>query len=714
MQQHFRTCNLCEAMCGLVIEHEDGQVKSIKGDKEDPFSKGFICPKAVALQDIYNDPDRLKKPLKKENGDWKEISWDQAFDEVSEKLKQIKDKHGSDALAMYQGNPTVHNYGSMLFSRKLSDALRIKNKFSASSVDQLPHHMTSQFMFGHSLLIPIPDIDRTQYFLVMGANPLVSNGSIMTAAGMPKRIKALQERGGKMVVIDPRKSETAAKADEHYYIKPGADALMLLGMLNVVFEQNLTDLKLSDHVKGFDEVKNLVKEFKPEYVEQLTGFKAEDIIKIAKDFCKASSAVCYGRMGLSTQEYGSLCQWLGNLLNIVTGNFDSPGGALFNTPALDIVKSTGPKGTYRKFNRWQSKVRKLPEFNGELPSAVIAEEILDAGDHGIKAMITSAGNPVLSTPNGSRLDEAFRQLDFMVSIDIYLNETTRHADYILPPTTGLETDQYDIIFNLFAVRNVAKYSEALFPPSEGAKHDWEIFKSLGDRIAPSGSGIASAMENFKTPQRILDMGLRIGPYGHFKKGLTLKKLKKNPHGIDFGPLKPSVPGRLFTVDQKIDLAPELFVGDLKRLKNNIKDGAKENAGFDLSLIGRRHLRSNNSWMHNSERLVKGGDRCTLLMNPLDAEKRGLGDKQKIEVASRVGAVQVVLQVSEEVMPGVVSLPHGWGHNRKGLGIKVAAEHAGESINDLTDHLLIDELTGNAAFSGVPVSVTSLEESNGNE
>ncbi|MEL7005907.1 MAG: molybdopterin oxidoreductase family protein, partial [Bacteroidota bacterium] len=477
-------------------------------------------------------------------------------------------------------------------------------------------------------------------------------------------------------------------------------------ILNVIFAEDLVKLPLKDCVNGLDQLKSAIKDFSPAYVEEVSGFKAENVIKIARDFSNATSAVCYGRMGLSTQEYGGLCQWLGNVLNVVTGNFDSPGGALFNTPALDVVKTTGPKGTMRKFNRWQSKVRGLPEFNGELPSAAMAEEILDAGEHGIKAMITSAGNPVLSTPNGTRLDEAFEKLDFMVSIDIYLNETTRHADYILPPTTGLETDQYDIIFNLFAVRNVAKYSEALFKPSEGAMEDWQIFKSLADRLAPSKGIIKGAVDKMKTPERILDLGLRSGPYGHFKGGLTLKKLKNSPHGIDFGPLQPSLPGRLFTSDKKIDLAPEIFIEDLARLAANVKKDQGQSTGSELSLIGRRHLRSNNSWMHNSERLVKGGDRCTLLMNPLDAEKRELEDKQEVEVRSRVGSVRVSLEVSEEVMPGVVSLPHGWGHHRKGVGWKVAANHAGQSINDLTDHLMVDELTGNAAFSGVPVQVES--------
>lgn len=688
-------------MCGIVITHENGEIKSIKGDKEDPFSKGFICPKAVALQDIYTDLDRLKKPLKKINGQWNEISWDQAIDEVGEKLLEIKKKHGNSAIGVYNGNPSVHNYGTMLFNSYLVRALGIKNKFSATSVDQLPHHMASQFMFGHALLIPIPDIDRTDFFLVLGANPMVSNGSLMTAAGMPKRIRALQERGGKMVVIDPRRSETAEKADQHFHINPGADVFLLMGMIHVILKEDLHEFEnLKKNTKDFDDLKSLLLDFDLNLVELNTSISVADVEKLARDFAEAKSAVCYGRMGVSTQQHGSLCQWLINVLNCITGNFDRAGGALFNTPAVDVVKNTAAKGTMRKFNRWQSKVRKLPEFGGELPVATLAEEILEAGDDRIRAMITSAGNPVLSTPNGQKLDKALESLDFMVSIDIYLNETTRHADYILPPTTGLETDHYDLIFNLFAVRNVAKYSEPLFDGAPDSKQDWQIFKALKKRIRSEKSLTKRWFENWSTPKRLLNLALLSGPYGLFKGGLNLRKLRNKKHGIDLGALQSSVPKRLFTKDKKIDLVPYYFKKGIEEL---LKQNEESSAG-GLRLIGRRHLRSNNSWMHNTERLVKGGERCTLLMHPDDAKERGLENALSVKVASRVGEVQAALEISDEIMRGVVSLPHGWGHNRKGIKMKTAQEHAGVSVNDLTDELFIDQLSGNAALSGVEVKV----------
>lgn len=705
MPVHYRTCNLCEAMCGLEIDHQDGAIKSIKGDSQDPFSKGYICPKAVALQDIYQDPDRLRKPLKKVNGSWEEISWEAALAEVAERLSSIKKHYGKQALGVYQGNPNVHNLGSMLYNSQLVRALGIRNKFSATSVDQLPHHMASQHMFGHSLLIPIPDIDRTDFFLVLGANPMVSNGSLMTAAGMPKRIRALQERGGKMVVIDPRRSETAQKADEHHFIKPGGDVYLLLGLLKVILDQGLEDAGvITAHSRGLEALRPLITAWEMPELAALCGIEEGAIHSLAQDFARAERAVCYGRLGVSTQQHGSLCQWLINLLNCLTGNFDRAGGALFNKPAVDIVRQLGPKGTMRQFNRWQSKVRGLPEFNGELPVATLAEEILEAGEDGIKAMITIAGNPVLSTPNGQKLDKALASLDYMVAIDIYLNETTRHADIILPPATGLETDHYDLIFNLFAVRNTAKYSPALFAKAAGAMYDWEIVKELITRIRPPKSVLQRWFFNWANPQRLLNLGLLSGPYGLLKGGLSLAKLKKNPHGLDLGALEPQVPKRLFTQDHKIDLAPAIFTSALQALQTNTAQASSASA---LALINRRHLRSNNSWMHNSERLVKGGDRCTLLMHPADAATRQLADKQLVSISARVGTVEATLQITDEVMPGVVSLPHGWGHQREGVGWQVAAAHPGVSVNDLTDEQLVDPVSGNAAFSGVPVEVAAV-------
>jgi anaerobic selenocysteine-containing dehydrogenase len=697
---HHRVCNICEAMCGIEVKHDGRNVISIKPDKNDPFSQGHICPKATALQDIYEDPDRLKKPVKKTELGWEQISWDEAFDEIGRRITEIRTRHGNDSVALYLGNPTVHNYGAMLFHEKLINALNTRNLFSATSVDQLPHHFASNFMFGHSLLIPIPDIDRTNHMIIMGANPLTSNGSMMSAAGADKRLKKIQQRGGKVIVIDPRRSETAKMADEHYFISPGTDVFLLLSMLHVIFEKQLVQLgKNEKHVQGLEKLKIVLGSYTPENVSPYVGISASSIKKLVIEFVETEKAVCYGRMGLSTQAHGGLCQWLINVLNIVTGHFDNEGGAMFTTPAVDPLMI---KSSMNHFARWKSRIRGLPEFKGELPVSVLAEEIIEEGTGQIKCLITNAGNPVLSTPNGRKLDDALESLEFMVSIDIYINETTRHADIILPPTTGLEVDHYDLVFNSLAVRNNAKYSPALFEPEPGSLHDWQIFKKLAQAI----SGKNSFMDKLTSPTRLLDLALRIGSFGFLStKGLSLKKLIKNQHGIDLGPLQPQVPKRLKTPNKKVDLAPTVFLNQLEKIKLPKEDTHHRT----YKLVGRRHVRSNNSWMHNSRRLMKGKNRCTLLMNPKDVDSSGIKENEEVRVVSAVGEVVLPVEFTDEMMPGVVSIPHGYGHNREGSQIRVAEAHTGISINDLMDPEHIDELTGNAAFSGQSVRVLSLKD-----
>ena len=721
-QTHYRTCNLCEAMCGIVVEYEGQEILAIRGDKDDPFSQGHICPKATALADIYHDPDRLKRPLRRTPTGWEPIGWEEAFDAVVEGIQRVQQTYGRSALGVYQGNPNVHNVGSLLYSPPFVRALRTKNRFSATSADQLPHHFAAEFMFGHSLMLPIPDVDRTTFLLMLGANPLASNGSIMTAPGIKKRLQALQKRGGTLVVVDPRRTETAVLADQHYFIKPGTDALLLLGLLHVILADGLANPgELAAISDGLDQIEAVAAQYPPERVAPSTGIPAEQIRQLAHDFCAAETAVCYGRIGVSTQPFGGLCHWLINLINFVTGNLDQPGGAMFTTPAIDIVGISSLRGGGReRFGRWHSRVRQLPEFGGELPVAALAEEILTPGDGQIRGLITIAGNPVLSTPNGTQLDDALADLDFMVAIDIYLNETTRHAHIILPPTTGLETEHYDLVFHALAVRNTAKYSPALFPPADGAMHDWQIFQALRHRLEgrPDRSRQANKIDFARRlpPHKILDLGLRYGPYGRHgvngrslaaagQPGLKLPALKRQPHGVDLGPLQPMLKRRRLTANGRIQLAPEPLVNDLARLDAFLENSPSPNG--HLQLIGRRQLRSNNSWMHNSPRLMRGKDRCTLLIHPQDAAHRQIEEGELVCVRSRVGQINLPAELSEEMMPGVVSIPHGFGHGRSGIQLQVAQANPGASINDLTDHEAIDELTGNAAFSGVLVEVGKL-------
>src|SRR5688572_12794592 len=610
---HYRNCNICEAICGVEISVLPDQRLDIRGDKDDPFSRGYICPKAVALQDFHYDKDRLKHPVRRTADGWQRITWDEAFAEVAGNLKRIRAQHGRDSLATYLGNPSVHNYGVMLFAPGFIRSLKSRNRFSATSVDQLAHHLASYLMFGHQLLLPIPDLDRTQFFLILGANPAVSNGSLMTAPGMSRRLQEIRQRGGKVVLVDPRFNETARLADQHLFIRPGTDVLLLLALLHVVFAEELVRTgPLAAFTKGIERVRDLVAAFPPERVAPITGIEAQEIRRLAREFAAAEAAVCYGRIGVSTQEFGGVCQWLITVLNSVTGNLDRPGGAMFTLPAFDPItapSSLAPRGS---FARRHSRVRKLPEFTGEFPVAALAEEILTEGNGQVKALVTIAGNPVLSTPNGRELDRAFASLEFMVSIDFYINETTRHAHIILPPTSPLERGHYDLAFHLLAVRNTTKFSPPLFQHEADSRHDWEILVELQTRIENDGFRgrvKRNVMKQFLGPERMLDLGLRFGPHGArfnpFSKGLTLRKVKKAVHGIDLGPLTSCLPGRLRTADKRIELAPEVLVKDVERVKSRFPATAVHETNGELLLIGRRHLRSNNSWMHNSERLVKG-------------------------------------------------------------------------------------------------------------
>jgi len=704
-ETHYRSCNLCEAICGIEIRVEEGRIASIRGDRADSFSRGHICPKAVALQDIHNDPDRLRHPVRRTAaGDWERISWEAALDETAERIRGIQNNHGRDAIGVYLGNPNVHNWGSLLYGPPLLRSLRTINRFSATSVDQLPHHVAATLMFGHKLLLPVPDIDRTKYLLVLGANPVVSNGSMMTAPGFKKRLEELRQRGGRLVVVDPRRTETASVADRHHFIRPGSDALLLMALLHVILGEGLEVTgRLAEICDSLETVRTLAEHFSPERAARATGIASDDIRGIARDFAAAPSAVCYGRMGVSTQAFGGLCQWLINVLNVVTGNLDRPGGAMFTRPAVDLVASTG-RG---RLGRRTSRVRGLPEFGGELPVAALAEEILTEGPGQIRGLMTVAGNPVLSTPNGVQLEGALTGLDFMVAIDFYLNETTRHCDIILPPTAALEHDHYDLVFNLLAVRNIAKYSPAVFQPAADARHDWQILAELNRRLGggPPTVRFKRWLSAVLGPRRTLDLGLRFGPYGTglrpFGRGLSLKKLERAPHGLDLGPLEPCLPGRLRTPERRIELAPEAYVNDLNRLRKVLDGKAADDA---LLLIGRRQLRSNNSWMHNYARLMGGRDRCTLLMHPDDAADRGLDDSRLVAVVSTAGRIEAPLELSDEVMRGVVSLPHGWGHDRPGTQITTARQHPGASLNDVTDDRTVDALSGNAVLSGVPVRV----------
>ncbi len=706
---HFGTCTLCEAMCGIEVKHDGEKVLSIKGDKNDPFSKGYICPKATALQDLYEDPDRLRQPVERTGDGWKEISWTEALDKVAAGIQTLQKTHGQNSLGIYLGNPNVHNMGSMLTTKHLLTSLKSRSRFSATSIDQLPHHVVCIHLFGHMLRIPVPDVNRTQHMLIIGGNPLASNGSIMTAPNMRQKIKDIKARDGKVVVIDPRRTETAELSSEHHFIRPATDVLLLLAMLNEIYLQGFAKTEASNTsnraaalAPEIERIATFAQDYSAESVAGITGISAAEIKRLVKEYCEAESAVMYGRMGVSVQAFGLLSQYLIMVMNIVTGRLDEVGGLMFPDPAVDLVNNTGPGYLAKRLSR----VKKLPDFNGDYPVAAMADEMLvpneGEGEGQIKGFINVAGNPVLSTPNGEKLDTALSQLEFMVSVDYYINETSRHAHIILPPVSPLEREHYDLTFNGFAVHNVAKYSPALFAKKPNEKHDWEITLELAKRLnknAPLATKVERWLTKVLGPKFLLGQGLKRGPYPQ----VSLKEMKKNPHGIDLGPLQSMLPRGLKHKDKKIHLNVDFYQADLDR----VKDMMEQYNDSQILLIGRRHVRSNNSWLHNSQRLVKGKSRCTLMLHPETAKQQGVEQGQLVKVTSRVGSVNIEAEITDELMPGVVSIPHGWGHGRKGVKQKIAQANAGVSVNDLTDDTLIDTLCGNAAVNGVPVTLEAV-------
>jgi anaerobic selenocysteine-containing dehydrogenase len=703
-------CNLCEAICGLELTIEDRpagpKVTSIRGNPDDPLSRGHICPKGVALADVYEDPDRLRHPIKRvgrgADAEWVEISWDEALDLTADGLAATINEHGRNALGVYLGNPNAHSLGAQTHGVQMVKGFRTRNKFSASSVDQVPHQFVAWQLFGHQLLIPIADLDRTSYFLVFGANPMASNGSLMTVPDFPNRLRELRQRGGRMVVLDPRRTETAKVADEHHFVRPASDAVVLLSMLHVLFEEDLTTPPA--YVEGLESVRLAVADITPEHAAEASGVPAGEIRRITREFAAADGAAAYGRIGLSTQGFGSICQWAIQCLNILTGNFDREGGVLFPEPAVDIVgKAIVGRGHH---DVWRSRVRGIPEFAGELPVSVLSEEIETPGEGQVRAVLTVAGNPVLSTPDGRRLAAALSGLDFMAAVDIYLNETTRHADVILPPTTALEREQYDLVFHTFAVRNTARFTPAVFEKAEGAMHDWEIFREIALRTAARldkkksmAKALTERVSLSVSPSTLVTTLLLTG------RRTTMRALRQHPEGVDLGPLRPTMPERLQTKDKLIHLAPDRIIADLGRLRETIAT-QRGNAPADgeLVLIGRRHQRDNNSWMHNSERLTKGKPRHQLLMHPDDLATHGLTDGTRVRISSRVGEVTTEVRGTDDMMPGVVSLPHGYGHQAPGMRVSRASLVEGVSINDLTDPDRLD-ISGNAALNGVPVTVS---------
>ncbi|NUK71387.1 molybdopterin-dependent oxidoreductase [Streptomyces lunaelactis] len=726
----LRICPLCEATCGLTLTIEGTRVTGARGDRDDVFSRGFICPKGASFGELDSDPDRLRSPLVRKDGELREASWQEAFDEVAARIRPLIEEYGPNAVGVVLGNPNVHTMAGALYPPVLLSLLRTRNLFTASTLDQMPKHVSSGLLFGDPVAIPVPDLDRTDHLLLLGANPFDSNGSLCTAADFPGKLKALRRRGGTLTVVDPRRTRTAQLADRHIAIRPGADALLLAALAQVLFEEKLTDLgALEAHVEGVGDVEEAVREFTPEAVAAACDMDPEEIRTIARELAAAPTAAVYGRVGSSTVEFGTLTNWLVDVLNVLTGNLDRPGGALFPLSATDRAPRPAAPGKGFALGRWASRVSGHPEAKSELPMAALAEEIDTPGDGRIRAVISLAANPVLSAPDGDRLDRALAGLDFMVSVDPYLNETSRHADVILPPPPPSQSSHFDFAFNAFAVHNQVRYTPAAIPLEEGrlgeseiqarlvlavgglhgaepsAVDDMVIERTLTKAVADPHSPVhgqdvkelTARLTGRTGPERRLDMMLRLGPYD-----LSLEALLASPHGIDLGPLRPRIPRLLKTRSGHIELLPAPIAADLPRLRR-----ALEERPGALLLVGRRHLRSNNSWMHNVATLNGGSNRCTLQIHPVDAARLGIEDGAAVRITAEGGELEAPVEITDAVRTGVVSLPHGWGHDRPGTRMSVAAARPGVNVNQLLDGSRLDPLSGTAVLNGFPVELSPL-------
>lgn len=688
---HARTCHLCEANCGVLVEVQGRTVVSIKGNPDHVLSRGHICPKATALADLQDDPDRLRRPVKRVGDGWQEIEWDTALAEIGARMAQVMQSGGHPA--MYMGNPNAHNYATGTQTGTLRKAMKLRTLYSASTLDQIPHQLIQMWMYGHNALFPIPDVDRTQFMLIIGGNPLASNGSVWTVPDVKKRLKAVQQRGGQVVVIDPRRTETAKIADAHHFIRPGTDTALLMGLLKALDEAGLVNPGRLERMldEGWAAAWDAIRGFDVPTLATHCGIAEPVIRDLAATLGNGEPAIVYGRMGVSVTQAGTLNLWLIQLLNIATSNLDREGGVMFSSPVVDLVAGAGP-GTY---DRFRSRIGDRPEVISEFPSALLPEEIATPGEGQIKALVVVCGNPVLSSPGA--WGDALPLLDLMVSIDMYVTETSAHAHYILPPCGPLEKDHYPLLLGPIAIRNYADYSAPTLPMEEGSKADWEIVAELARAILAARG---EAVPNIVPPRTVLASMLARSDYS-----VTLEELEANPNGRDFGPHVQRLPERLQTPGKRIACAPPLCLEALEQWRAELAD----TPGDSLLLIGRRHVRSNNSWMHNAPRLAKGPDRCTAMVHPDDAAARGLADGDQVRITSRVGSVELAVQVSDDVMRGVVSVPHGFGHGKPGTRLSVAGKRPGVSLNDLTDPQAMDPISGNAVLNGTPVTLERVEQ-----
>jgi len=703
-------CRVCEPLCGMVATVSDGELVQVRPDADHPLSAGFACPKGIAMAEVHNDPDRVLHPLKRQpNGSFERVSWEAALEEIGDRLGAVVKRHGGDAVGWYMGNPGAFSYSHPLWVKGFLDALGSPHSYTASSQDVSNRFAASQFLYGSPYVVPIPDLARTDFLLVVGANPLVSHGSVLTAPRIKDQLHAITERGGRVVVVDPRRSETA-RAFEHVAIDPDGDAWMLLSMLEVIFGEGLEDRDAMERQStGAAALRRLVAEYPPEATEGRSGLPAREVRRLARDLAAAEHAAVYGRTGSCLGRNGTLVAFLLDALNLVTGNLDREGGAMFGDPPIDLARvvDLAGLGTYAKV---RSRVGDLPEVLGSLPASVMAKEMITPGKGQIRAMFFSAGNPVLSVPNGAELTEAIEGAELSVAIDLYVTDTSRHCDFVLPATTMYEREDFPLPFLALFSTPFIQMTEAVVEPRGEARQEWEVIEEISRRIGVVPSSVWAARLAGKvgvrlSPRRLVDLLLRSGPKGDWfglrRGGLSVAKLQANPHGIVLaehlaaGVMRDQIRHRT----GRVRLDPPQILEDAGRLAR--RNG--HDPDFPLRLIGLRELRSHNSWMHNAPLLMRGGRTHAARIHPGDAEELGIADGEPVRISSAHGAIELPALVTDEVKAGTVAVPHGWGHTG---GWSVAAAAGGANVNVLasSDPDDLERLAGMAHLNGIPIRV----------
>jgi formate dehydrogenase len=713
-EQHTTFCRICEAACGMVATVEDGRITKLRPDRDHPLSQGEACPKGVAMLEVHDDPDRVLHPMRRraDGEGFERVSWREAIADIGTRLRAVRDEHGGDAIGWYMGNPGAFSYSHPLWVKGFVDALGSKHYYTASSQDVSNRFAASALLYGSPALLPIPDLNRTKFLLVVGANPLVSHGSVLTAPRIRHQLDEIVERGGRVVVVDPRRSETARQY-EHVPVQPDSDAQLLLSLLHVIFDEHLEDTAaITEQSTGTQLLRNAAAEHPPEATESATGVPADTVRALARDIAAAESAAIYGRTGSCLGRHGTLVSFLLDALGLVTGNLDRPGGLVFGRPviALDEVAHRGGLDSYGKVH---SRIGGFPDVLGAMPASLMAEEITTPGDGQMHALFVSAGNPVMSVPDGDKLTRALVELDLLVSIDLYVNETNKHADYVLPAATFLEREDLPIAFLGFYTTPFIQWTEPVVAPRGEARDEWETIDDIAGELGivplpiPQLRMLGRRLTRWLTPQRLVELLLRTSAQGDLfglRRGkLNLDVLRKHPSGIvvDEQIATGVLRKRIYTRDKRVNLQPQQLREALDRLRD--LGGADSGGEFPLRLIGLRELRSHNSWMHNSPMLMRGKRTHAARVHPDDAVAHGLSDGGGVRITSKHGSLEVAVKVTDEIVAGTVALPHGWGHHG---GWQVANAAGGANSNVLAGSAVedLEPLAGMAFLNGIRVKL----------